>query len=109
MPRLGFGARQQLFQHPLLRTSDDTHPDLHASRTMAAALGLTHTVAELSSIPMETRSLPVQLMTLDVGSVPLSPEVRLLEASSQTNPPCPRMLGRDGRCYKSTACSPHKD
>ena len=36
-------------------------------------------------------------------------DVRLLEAASTTNPPCHRPENKDGRCYKSTACSPNED
>ena len=34
--------------------------------------------------------------------------VRLLDAASTANPSCHRPENKDGRCYKSPACSPSK-
>ena len=36
-------------------------------------------------------------------------EVRLLDAASQTSPPCHRPNNKDGRCYKTPACLPSKN
>jgi len=35
-------------------------------------------------------------------------ECRLLEAASQTSPPCTNPANTSGRCYKRPACSPGK-